>query len=131
VRVAILGPDGLLARETREELGRLGHQCSAIEGECAIYLGQSPDELRNIVRSGGFRRLVVRSHACAYGASCKNAGFMTEGRVSLLPAGALDRFWLRLEEAASESPNWAAIRFAAMPDANEEDPLIRCLIRHV
>jgi 1-acyl-sn-glycerol-3-phosphate acyltransferase len=129
VKVVILGPNGLLARETREELGRLGHQCSAIEGECAIYLGKSPDELRNIVRGGGFRRLVVRSHAYAYGASCKNAGFMTEERVSLLPAGALDRFWLRLEEAASESPTWAAIRFAAIPDANEEDPLIRCLIR--
>jgi hypothetical protein len=72
VKVVILGPDGLLARETREELGRLGHQSSAIEGECAIYLGQSPDELRNIVRSGRFRRLVVRSHACAYGAELHN-----------------------------------------------------------
>jgi 1-acyl-sn-glycerol-3-phosphate acyltransferase len=131
MKIAVAGRDTHLAREVRRELVQQGHECVREAPDCVIYVDGTPEELENMVRARGFRRLVVRSHACAHGFSCKNPGFMTEDRVSLLPAGAPDRFWLRLEEAAARSPSWAAVRLATVLDTVEDDPVTHRLTRRV
>src|SRR4051812_31698030 len=108
MRIAVLGFDGPLARETRAEIARSGHVAVTDSAERVIYLPGSLDELKVIVERGGFERLVVRSHAFVYGSSAKNPGLMTEERVSLLPDDAPEQRWLQAERAASQFHNWAA-----------------------
>jgi 1-acyl-sn-glycerol-3-phosphate acyltransferase/nucleoside-diphosphate-sugar epimerase len=55
------------------------------------------DVLDHAARSG-ISRVVLRSHAIAYGVSMKNPGLLDEGRVSLLPKTSLDRRWLEAEQ---------------------------------
>ncbi len=131
MRIAVLGFQGPLARETREEIARRGHRIAEDGAERVIYLpgrvDPSPDELAKIVERGGFARLVVRSHAFVYGSSAKNPGLMTEDRVSLLPDDAPEQSWLRAEQVASRFPNWAAVRLTNVLALEEGDLLVRQL----
>lgn len=68
MKVAVLGFNGPVAQQTRGELTRRGHQCCAAGADAVRYLPGSLPELRQLVSQGGFRRLVVRSHASVYGA---------------------------------------------------------------
>ena len=110
MKVVVLGKEGPLAQETRDELARRGHRVSDRDAETVVYLPGELPELASVIERGGFRRLVVRSHAIAYGSHPKNPGMMTEERVSLLPADAPERRWLAAEQIAARFPNWAAVR---------------------
>ena len=127
MRIALLGFDGPLARETRAELARRGHVASEASADCAIYFPGSTEDLERLVQRGGFQRLVLRSHASAYGFSAKNPGLMTEERVSLLPDGAPEQRWLRSEQIASRFPNWAAVRLTNVLSQGEGDLLVHQL----
>ena len=127
MKVAILGFDGPLARATGAELSRRGHVASDDGAECVIYFPGPLDELENLVQRGGFRRLVLRSHASVYGSNAKNPGLMTEERVSLLPGDAPEQRWLKAEQVASQFPNWAAVRLTNVLSPDEGDLLVRQL----
>src|SRR5579859_608372 len=127
MRFSIRGFQGPLARATREQLLQRGHQQVESGVECLIYFPGETAELAALMAEGGFRRIVLRSHAYAYGSSAKNPGMITEERVSLLPAGAPAQQWLRAEELAARQPNWAAVRLATVLAAEEGDPLVRKL----
>jgi 1-acyl-sn-glycerol-3-phosphate acyltransferase len=131
MKVAVLGFDGPLAREARAELVRRGHTLADSGLDCAIYLPGSLDELQRLVERNGFRRLVLRSHAFAYGSDEKNPGLLTEDRISLLPARASEQRWLNAEHIASRHPNWAAVRLTNVLAVEEGDLLVRQLSRHV
>jgi 1-acyl-sn-glycerol-3-phosphate acyltransferase len=130
MKIAVLGRDGPLARETGEEIRARGHQLVGADGlpsgaDTAVFL---PDRrtgscrvLEELTARGGFRRLVLRSHAIAYGAHPKNPGFLTEERVSLLPESAPERYWLRAEEIAGRFGNACAVRLANVLAAGEGD----------
>jgi 1-acyl-sn-glycerol-3-phosphate acyltransferase len=130
MKVAVLGFDGPLARETRAALAQRGHTLAETEVDCALYFPGPLDELEKLVERGGFRRLVLRSHAFAYGSDEKNPGLMTEERVSLLPAGAPDQRWIEAERVARRVPNWAAVRLTNVLAPEEGDLLVRQLARH-
>lgn len=121
MRVQLAGFEGPVAHATRAELHRRGHQVVDHGGECAIFFPGSPEELARLASDPGIRRLVVRSHAYAYGANAKNPGHMTENRPSLLPAGAEANKWLRAETVAAAHPNSAAVRLASVADVGEGD----------
>jgi 1-acyl-sn-glycerol-3-phosphate acyltransferase len=127
MKVAILGFQGPVARQTGVELERRGHRLSTEGADCAIYFPGNPDELKNVVARGRHSRLVVRSHAYAYGSSTKNPGLMTEDRLSLLPAGAPEQRWLTLEDIASRHTNWAAVRLTNVLAPEEGDLLVQQL----
>ena len=133
MKVAVLGKEGPLARETRAELARRGHDASERDSEAVIFLPggrldlENLAELAKVVERGGLRKLVVRSHAFAYGSNPKNPGQMTEERVSLLAADAPEHRWLAAEEIAARSSNWAAVRLASLLDCEEGDLIARQL----
>ena len=134
MRVAVLGYDGPLAHATRAALAPRGHSISAEAADCAIFFPRpgSPSacaDLEHIASSGRFPRLVLRSHAYVYGSSTKNPGLMTEERISLLPAGAPEQQWLRLEEIAGRHPNSAIVRLTNVLAPEEGDLLVRQLAR--
>src|ERR1041385_5745485 len=110
MKIAILGNGGPLAQATGAVLQRHGHQLESDAGDCAIFFPGSPDQLRQAIARGGYRRLILRSYAYAYGSSTKNPGMMAEDRVSLLPEGAPERRWLELETIAAGHPNSAIVR---------------------
>ena len=126
MKMQVCGFDGPLARATRSELVKRGHAISEAGAECAIYFPGTLAELEKLA-SSGVRRLVLRSHASAYGASTKNPGLMTEDRVSLLPAQAPEQRWLQAEAAAARHPNWAAVRLTNVLAREEGDLLVRQL----
>src|SRR5262249_29153177 len=109
MKVALLGFDGPVARAVSSELEAQGHRSVTESAECDIYFPGSPEELSNVAVRGGYSRLVLRSHAYAYGSSTKNPGLMTEERVSLLPSAAPERRWLDMEEIAASHPNAASV----------------------
>ncbi len=127
MRVSIRGSPGLLAQATREALLRRGHELADDHPDCLVYLPGSPQELQQLISIGGFRRVVLRSHAYAYGSSIKNPGLMTEDRVSLLPENAPAQRWLQMERLASGHFSWAALRFATILAPTESDLLARKL----
>ncbi|OFV95826.1 MAG: hypothetical protein A3H28_13515 [Acidobacteria bacterium RIFCSPLOWO2_02_FULL_61_28] len=131
MNVAVLGREGPLANATRDELARRGHCVSEQGAETVVYLPGSLQELGTLVERGGFRRLVLRSHAAVYGANPKNPGMMTEERISLLPADAPERRWLEAEQIAARFPNWAAIRLSHVLAREEGDVLVRKLAARV
>src|SRR5437016_600419 len=108
MKAAIIGRDGALKRQTGAELARRGIAVGESSAECVICLDR--ERVRDALAIPGMRRLVLRSHAYAYGSSAKNPGLMTEERVSLLASGAPEQSWLRAEEAALEFPNSVVIR---------------------
>ena len=129
MKVAVLGFDGPLARETRAELARRGHTLAETGADCALYFPGPLDELQKLVERGGFRRLVLRSHAFAYGSDEKNPGLMTEERISFLPATAPEQRWLEAERLAQRFPHWAAVRLTNVLAPEEGDLLVRQLAR--
>ncbi len=84
-------------------------------------------------------RVVLRSHAVAYGVNMKNPGLLDEGRVSLLPKTSLDRRWLEAEElllrersGKGEPPfTAAAVRLASVLDPGEGDLISGMLARQI
>ena len=112
MKLAVLGKDGPLPQALRGEAEQAGHTLVSDAAEAAVYFPGTTDELARIVSDGRFPRLVLRSNAFAYGSNAKNPGLMTEDRISLLPEGARDERWLRLEEAAAKHPNSVALRLA-------------------
>ena len=78
-----------------------------------------------MVERGGFRRLVLRSHAYAYGSNTKNPGLMTEDRVSLLPGSAPEQRWLRMEEIAAKHANAASVRLTNVLAPEEGDLVVQ------
>ncbi len=136
MRVAVLGFDGPLAREIRVRLAARSHQVEAQSPECIIYLPSpylpgSIDALEQLVNKGGFRRLVLRSHAYAYGSSSKNPGMMTEDYPSRLPADSPGQRWLRAERIAAKSSSWAAVRLTNLLSNEEGDLIVRQLAGRV
>ncbi len=131
MKVSIRGREGPLARETAAEASRLGLEVSDASPDCIIYLPGSLEELEQIVQAGGFERLVLRSHAYAYGSSTKNPGLMTEERVSLLPAASEEQRWLRAETIAVRWPNTAVIRLTNVLAREEGDLAVEQISRRV
>jgi 1-acyl-sn-glycerol-3-phosphate acyltransferase len=123
MKIAILGKDGPLAHATRELAMRRGHQCAS--GECAIYFPGGSEELQHIVERGAYSRVILRSHAFAYGSSTKNPGLMTEERLSLLPPDAPEQAWLRMETIAARHQSCAAVRLANVLAADEDSLAVK------
>lgn len=121
MKFSIAGFDGPVARATRLELERRGHTSgNPAEADCLVYFPGSVEELAKLAPAA--RRVVVRSHAYAYGANPKNPGLLTEDRVSLLTPADPAQKWLRAEEAAAAgNPNWAAVRLTNVANAGEGD----------
>ena len=139
MNVAILGREGPLASQTRAEAVRQGHRVSQDVAEAIIYLPNteagaeaanqagSLAELEQRVTRGGFRKLVLRSHAIVYGANPKNPGFMTEDRVSLLPERAPESRWLRAEQIAARFGNATIVRLTNVLAPEEGDLIVKQL----
>ncbi len=121
MKVQLAGFAGPLAEATRAELVRRGHEVVTSGAECAIYFPGNEGELSALAESSGLRRLVLRSHAYAYGANPKNPGFMAESRLSLLPPEAAASKWLRMEELAAAHPNSASVRLSSVASVGEGD----------
>jgi len=127
LKVQVCGFDGPLAKATRAQLAGRGHSVDDPRPECAIYFPGPLDTLEKLVSQPGLRRLVLRSHAYAYGSSPKNAGLMAEGRASLLPPDAPEQSWLQAEDIAARHPGWAAVRLSNVLSQEEGDLLVRQL----
>ena len=127
MKIALQGDCGPLADATRAEAQRRGHEVVAHDAECVIFFPGKYEQLRALIQAGGFRRLVLRSHASAYGIDTKNPGFMSESRTSLSDADAPEQRWLVREELAARHPSWAAVRLSSVLDAGEGDVAVRKL----
>jgi 1-acyl-sn-glycerol-3-phosphate acyltransferase len=125
MRVAIFGKEGPVARATREALARRGHQTGGEGSDCAICFPAAAGQFQEVVANGGYRRIVLRSHASAYGSSTKNPGLMTEERISLLAPDAPEQRWLELEAIAAGHPNAAIVRLTNILAPEEGDLLVR------
>src|SRR5260370_8987214 len=112
MKAAIIGRDGALKRQTESELARRGIAVGDSSAECVICL--DPERVGEALAMPGLQRLVLRSHAYAYGSNSKNPGLMTEERVSLLASGAPGQRWLKAEGAALKSPTPAPPRFTTV-----------------
>src|SRR2546430_1926873 len=117
MKVALLGRYGALKRQTEAELARNGMSVGESSAECVICL--DPQHVAGALALPGIRRLVLRSHAYAYGSNTKNPGLMTEERVSLLPLDAPEQRWLRAEQQALAFGNCAVIRLTNILDPEE------------
>ena len=131
MKIAVLGSDGPLASATRSLLAEKKQLSEEPTADTIIYLPGALEELENLVSRGGFRRLVLRSHAFAYGSSIKNPGEMTEDFRSRLPARAPEQRWIRAEKIAGRMPSWAAVRLTNVLSPGEGDPLVQRLGRRV
>src|SRR5882762_10474182 len=123
MKAALIGRNGALKRQTESELARRGIAVGDSSAECVICL--DPERVQEALAVPGVQRLVLRSHAYAYGSSAKNPGLMTEERVSLLASGAPEQRWLKAEEAALKFPNSAVIRLTNVLDAEEGDLIVK------
>lgn len=130
--IAVCGFDGPVARAVKAELARRGHSVvdSAVDpgAEAAIWFPGDLSELEKIAARTDLRRLVIRSHAYAYGSNPKNPGMLEESRISLLPPDDPAQRWLKAEAIAARHPNWAAIRLASVPAPEEGDLIVRKLL---
>src|SRR4029077_9059221 len=122
MKAAVIGKEGALKRQTEAELANCGIAV-ADSAECVICL--DPHRLQEALAVPGMRRLVLRSHAYAYGSSSKNPGLMTEDRISLLPVNAPEQYWLRAEDKALAFGNSAVIRLANILDTEEGDLIVK------
>lgn len=131
--VAVCGFDGPVARAVKAELTRRGHAIvdsgADPRAEAAIWFPGEIAELEQLTSRTGLRRLVIRSHAYAYGSNPKNPGVLEESRISLLPLKDPAQRWLKAEEIAARHPNWAAIRLANVLASEEGDLIVRKLSR--
>ena len=129
MKVAILGRDGALKRQTESELSRAGVAVTDSSPGCVICL--DPQRVQEALATPGIERLVLRSHAYAYGSNTKNPGLLTEERISLLPPHAPEQRWLRAEDQARAFANTAIIRFTNILDTEEGDLLVRQISKPV
>ncbi len=127
--VGIAGLEGPLARATKAELERRGHQVVAGAAECVVYFPGELPALSALAADSQVNRLVLRSHGYAYGTNAKNPGMMTEERISLLPPADPAQRWLHAEAIAATHPNAAMIRMANVTDPGEGDLLVAKLAR--
>ncbi|HXI42065.1 MAG TPA: 1-acyl-sn-glycerol-3-phosphate acyltransferase [Bryobacteraceae bacterium] len=127
MRFSIRGFQGPLAGTTRDRLLQRGHHLVESGADCLIYFPGEIAELATLVADGAFRRIVLRSHAYAYGSSPKNPGMMTEERVSLLPADSPAQRWLQAEATVARHSHWVSIRLATVLSADRGDALFRKL----
>ena len=118
-----------MAQALRAAIERRGHTLVERRADCAIYFPGNLGELCHIIAENSAKRLVLRSHTCAYGSNPKNPGMMTEERVSLLPPDAPERQWLEFEAAAAKHPSSAIVRLTNVLAAEEGDPLVRQISR--
>src|SRR5260370_25155193 len=123
MRVAILGRDTSLKRQTESELSRAGIAITDSAPDCVICL--EPERVQEALATPGISRLVLRSHAYAYGSSAKTPGPLTEDRISLLPLHAPEQRWLRAEQQALTFPNTAIVRLTNILDTEEGDLLVK------
>lgn len=123
MKAALMGREGALKRQTEAELARCGIGVGDAPAECVICL--DPQRVQEALAVPGMQRLVLRSHAYAYGSSTKNPGLMTEDRVSLLPVNAVEQLWLRAEEKALAFRNCAVIRLSNVLDTEEGDVIVK------
>jgi 1-acyl-sn-glycerol-3-phosphate acyltransferase len=123
MKAALIGKAGALKRETEAELGRCGITVVDSQADCVICL--DPHRIQEALAVPDMRRLVLRSHAYAYGSSTKNPGLMTEDRISLLPVKAPEQYWVRAEDKALAFGNSAVIRLANILDAEEGDLIVK------
>src|SRR5579859_6464077 len=122
MKAALIGHESALKRQTEAELARCGIAVGDSPAECIICL--DPQRVQEALSTPGVQRLVLRSHAYAYGSSAKNPGLMTEDRISLLPANASEQRWLRAEEKALAFPNSAVVRLSSVLDAEQGDLIV-------
>ncbi len=103
-------------------------------GDGLAYIGRVLDWARD----AGIERVVLRSHAVAYGISMKNPGLLEEGRVTLLPKTSLERRWLEAESVLFDHPgagikdsdggfSAAAVRMASILAPEEGDLITRMI----
>ncbi len=123
MKAALIGREGALQRQTEAELARCGIGVGDAPAECVICL--DPQRVEEALAVPGMQRLVLRSHAYAYGSSTKNPGLMTEDRVSLLHVNAVEQLWLRAEEKALAFGNCAVIRLSNVLDTEEGDVIVK------
>lgn len=133
MKIAVCGFDGPVAQAVRAELTRRGHTIidSGVDprAEAVVWFPGDTAELERIAARTDLRRLVVRSHAYAYGSNPKNPGEMTETRISLLPPDDPEQRWLRIEEIGARNPRWAAIRFSNILAPAEGDLIVQKLAK--
>ena len=122
MKVAVIGKESPLKRQTETELANSNITVGS-PAECAICL--DPQRIDEALAIPGLQRLVLRSHAYAYGSSTKNPGLLTEDRISLLPPHAPEQYWLRAEEKALAFPNCAVIRLSNILDPEEGDLIVK------
>ena len=127
MKIHVCGFDGPVAQATRAELERRGHTVAENGATCAVFFPGPGETLERLLSNRDLDRLVMRSHAFAYGSSTKNPGRMTEERVSLLPANAPEQRWLQMESMAARHKNWAAVRLTNVLHTGEGDVLVRQL----
>jgi 1-acyl-sn-glycerol-3-phosphate acyltransferase len=131
MKIAVCGFDGPVAQAVRAEITRRGHSVidSGVDprAEAVIWFPGDVSEFERIAARTDLRRLVVRSHAYAYGSNPKNPGDMDESRISLLPPNDPAQRWLQAEEIASRNPQWAAVRLASVLAPAEGDAIVRKL----
>jgi 1-acyl-sn-glycerol-3-phosphate acyltransferase len=123
MKAAIIGKEGALKRHTETELTNCGITVVDSPAECVICL--DPHRIQEALAVPGLQRLVLRSHAYAYGSSTKNPGLMTEDRISLLPVKAPEQYWVRAEDKALAFGNSAVIRLANILDTEEGDLIVK------
>src|SRR6266567_6412172 len=131
MKVAVCGFDGPVARAVREELENRNHTVidSGVDprAECVVWFPGDVSDLENIAGRKDLRRLVIRSHAYAYGSNPKNPGLLDESRISLLPPADPAQRWLKAEEIAARHSNWAAVRLSSVLDTGEGDLIVEKL----
>src|SRR5580692_7060499 len=114
--IAVCGFDGPVAGAVKSELARRGHTIvdsgDDPKAEAVVWFPGEIADLERIAARRDLRRLVIRSHAYAYGSNPKNPGVLDESRISLLPPKDPAQRWLKAEETAARHHNWAAIRLA-------------------
>lgn len=131
MHVSLIGFAGPVAQAVRAELERRGHTIvdpdSSGPLDCAIFFPGELEELQKLTIRPGLKRLVLRSHAYAYGSNPKNPGLLDEQRISLLPPDDPAQRWLEAEQAVARHPNSCSIRLSSVLDPGEGDLVVHKL----
>lgn len=129
MRVAVVGVLGSTGRRLRELLVAGGHEVVASAPEAAVYFPdvrghRSLEDLESLVADPGCRRLVLRSHAAAYGTSSKTPGLMHENNPSRVGTRDAANHWLEAEVLAKRHPGVSILRFCPILDDEAVEPLV-------
>lgn len=133
MRIAVHGFNGPVARELRALAERRGHTLAETQPGAAIFFprpnGSTPLEELERIAASGCPRLILRSHAVAYGANPKNPGFVGEDYPPRPIPGSPAAHWLQAEETARRHPAAAIVRLCAVLDPQEGDTLVQSIAR--